>query len=152
MLISIEWFRLFNIRMRFSLKNKQKVTLIVLLSFMFFILYGCVNSHKETDKPKILYFTIGNITLHSQMPKDSILLLLGTPQDIQSSLNNGILTEKYIYVIPKTKSDAERIIKLNESFKNGLIDLNVYKSIITSLTSELSLMLENNVLIGYNQN
>ena len=86
------------------------------------------------------------------MPKDSILLLLGTPQDIQSSLNNGILTEKYIYVIPKTKSDAERIIKLNESFKNGLIDLNVYKSIITSLTSELSLMLENNVLIGYNQN
>lgn len=90
--------------------------------------------------------------MHTQMPKDSVILLLGNPHDINSIMENGILKEEIQYVIPKSKDDKERIKKLNDSLKAGLLELDVYKTLLNSLISQLSLKLENGVLVGYSIN
>lgn len=121
-------------------------TLLVLL------LVSCINTNNSPNNQTIHYFEVSGVSLHTQMPKDSVILLLGNPHDINSIMENGILKEEIQYVIPKSKDDKERIKKLNDSLKAGLLELDVYKTLLNSLISQLSLKLENGVLVGYSIN
>ncbi len=132
---------------------KKKISLTLQLSSLFvFLLCSCLNTHNSSEKQDILYFEVAGISLHTHMPKDSVILLLGSPQNMQSLLENGIIKEELQYVIPKSKENVERIKKLNNALKVGMLELDIYRSLLSSLTNQLSLKLENGVLKGYSIN
>lgn len=131
---------------------KKKISLTLQLSSLLVFLCSCLNTHNSSEKQDILYFEVAGISLHTQMPKDSVILLLGSPQNMQSLLENGILKEELQYVIPKSKENVERIKKLNNALEVGMLELDIYRSLLSSLTNQLSLKLENGVLKGYSIN
>lgn len=109
--------------------------------------FSCSTS--TTNKKPLNYFTVAGFSLHTQMPKDSVLLLLGEPAMMDSKSQDGIFMEKIMYMVPKSPDSVDRIIKVNNMFKAGLLELSDYRQVVESLYDRLWLNFEDGLLVGY---
>lgn len=77
------------------------------------------NSEYEENVPKVQFFDVttkkGTFTLHTKMPKDSVKLLIGKPNETDVMNLGGIVREEYKY----KKGDFHSV---NIVFMDGMLE------------------------------